>query len=164
MIASLREIMLLQFGAAIDMLENAVRKCPDELWESHDDFWYRVYHTLFFLDYYSSSDAAGFSPPEPFTLSELKFDVMPPVRYSKAEMLRYLDYGRTKCYGLIRHLDENTWNDRFINSYMDISLPELIIDNLRHVQHHTAQLNLILRQEISDSPKWVARAREINLK
>ena len=46
-----------QFGAAIDMLDNAVRACPDELWNERlwDDrsappelsaFWYVTYHAL----------------------------------------------------------------------------------------------------------------------
>lgn len=30
---------------------------------------------------------------------------------------------------------------------------------MRHVQHHTAQLNLLLRQEINDAPKWVSVAK-----
>jgi hypothetical protein len=50
-----------QFGAAIDMLENAIRACPGEVWSNpskrpdwvSDDvvgFWYVAYHALF-LDY-----------------------------------------------------------------------------------------------------------------
>lgn len=35
---------------------------------------------------------------------------------------------------------------------------EVLLDNLRHVQHHTAQLNLILRQETGSAPRWVTRA------
>ena len=70
-----------QFGAAIDMLENAVRACPDELWRVRlwDDaelpesaeFWYIVYHTLFWLDLYLSGAVEGFAPPAPFNLDEL---------------------------------------------------------------------------------------------
>ena len=40
-----------QLGAAIDMLENAVLACPDELWSDRSqrpEYWYVVYHTLFF--------------------------------------------------------------------------------------------------------------------
>ena len=34
------------------------------------------------------------------------------------------------------------------------------MDNLRHVQHHTAQLNLLLRQRTDSAPRWVSRGRE----
>src|ERR1700722_19441412 len=54
-----------QFGAAIEMLENAIRACPDAVWSdpskkpewverSVPGFWYVAFHTLFFLDYYLS--------------------------------------------------------------------------------------------------------------
>ena len=49
-----------QFGAAIEMLENAMRSCPEELWGDRTrqpEFWYVAYHTLFFLDFYLA-DAA----------------------------------------------------------------------------------------------------------
>jgi hypothetical protein len=36
---------------------------------------------------------------------------------------------------------------------------ELLLDNMRHVQHHAAQLNLILRQTIDAAPGWVATAK-----
>lgn len=43
--ATSRDILWGQFGAAIDMLENAMRACPDELWgdrERQPEFWYRL--------------------------------------------------------------------------------------------------------------------------
>ena len=54
----LKTIFWRQFGAAIDMLDNAVRACPDELWTAQlwstssqpaglSEFWYIAYHTLF---------------------------------------------------------------------------------------------------------------------
>jgi len=41
-------------------------------------------------------------------------------------------------------------------------LLELLLHNLRHVQHHGGQLNLILCQQTGgDAPRWVARAKEV---
>ena len=69
-----------QFGAAIDMLENAIMACPDGLWSDPSTpgvagFWYVAYHTLFFLDLQLSGTvegfAQGFAPPAPFDLREL---------------------------------------------------------------------------------------------
>jgi hypothetical protein len=40
-----------------------------------------------------------------------------------------------------------------------MSFAELLLDNMRHVQHHAAQLNLILRQKTDSAPRWVATAR-----
>src|SRR6266550_3531979 len=34
---------------------------------------------------------------------------------------------------------------------------ELLLYNMRHVQHHAAQLNMRLRQETDSAPKWVSK-------
>jgi len=39
-----------------------------------------------------------------------------------------------------------------------LSFAELLLYNMRHVQHHAAQLNLILRQKVDSAPGWVAQA------
>ena len=39
-----------------------------------------------------------------------------------------------------------------------MSIAELLLYNMRHVQHHAAQLHLILRQTIDSAPGWVSKA------
>ena len=149
-----------QFGASIDMLENAIKLCPSELWDDKNKFWYLSYHCLFWLDYYLSPNPNEFSPPTPYTMSE--FDpsgAMPDRVYSKEEMLAYLEHGRDKCYRLISDLNQDITKVRWIDDYKDYSLLEILLYNMRHVQHHGAQLNLILRQEIDDAPRWVSKAQ-----
>ncbi|MCZ2147437.1 MAG: DinB family protein [Bryobacterales bacterium] len=89
-----------QFGAAIDMIGNAVAACPDDLWHDRTrrpEFWYTVFHTLFFLDLYLSGKLEGFAPPAPFTLSELDpAGVLPERPYTKSELLPYLRHCREK--------------------------------------------------------------------
>jgi hypothetical protein len=43
--------------------------------------------------------------------------------------------------------------------WLNLSIAELFLYNMRHVQHHAAQLNLMLRQTVDSAPRWVARAR-----
>jgi len=42
---------------------------------------------------------------------------------------------------------------------LKLSVAELLLDNMRHVQHHAAQLNLVLRQKTGSAPKWVTASR-----
>jgi len=52
-----KTIIWQQFGAAIDMLENAMIACPEKLWSDRSkqpEFWYTAYHALFWLDCYLS--------------------------------------------------------------------------------------------------------------
>src|SRR5215472_16557836 len=95
-----RTVIWSQFGAAIDMLENALHACPDDLWNDrtqHLEFWYVVYHALFWLDLYLSGSVEGFAPPAPFTLGELDpAGVVPERTYTKEELHAYLEYARQK--------------------------------------------------------------------
>ena len=155
-------ILWKQFGAAIDMLENAVRACPDDLWRDRDrrpEYWYLVYHTLFWLDLYLSEAVEGFTPPAPFTLDELDpAGVMPDRPYEKRELLAYLAHGREKCRTSIAGLTDTRARKRCVFRWGEVGVLELLLYNMRHVQHHAAQLNLILRQETDSAPGWVARA------
>ena len=84
-----------QFGAAIDMLENAIAMCPDQLWNAESKFWYKAFHTAFYLDYYLSVDPGSYIPKPPFTTSE--FDPaakMPERMYSKEELQKACTFFR----------------------------------------------------------------------
>lgn len=152
-----------QFGAAIDMLEKAVNHCPEELWadrEKQPEYWYLVYHTLFWLDLYLSGPVEGFSPPAPFGLEELDpAGILPDRPYSKTELLVYLRHGRAKLWKMMDSLTDARAGERLRFGWGECSFAELLLYNMRHVQHHTAQLYLILRREIDSTPGWVAQER-----
>lgn len=152
-----------QFGAAIDMLENAIRACPDELWgdrSQRPEPWYLAYHTLFWLDLYLSESPDGFAPPAPFGLEELDpAGVIPERPYTKEELLTYLEHGRRKCHARIEALTDESASRRFVIGRVDLIAAELFLYNMRHVQHGAAQLNLILRREAADAPRWVIGER-----
>ena len=158
-----KTIIWQQFGAAIDMLENAILACPEIIWGDRSrqpEYWYIVYHTLFFLDFYLSDSAEGFAPPAPFTLAELDpAGLLPDRVYTKDELLDYLEHGRRKCRAAIETLTEERAYQRCGFERPDVSVLELYLYTMRHVQHHAAQLNLILRQTINSAPRWVARTK-----
>ena len=110
-----------QFGATIDMLENALLACPSthwngRLWSDNSEhslspesaaFWYLTYHTLFWLDLYLAGSREGFAPPTPFTLDELDpAGVLPERPYSRDELHAYLVHLRKKCQTTIAGLSD----------------------------------------------------------
>jgi hypothetical protein len=161
-ITAFRAIVWRQFGAAIDMLENAIVVCPEKLWSDRSrrpQYWYLVYHTLFWLDLYLSGSIEGFAPPAPFALEELDpAGLLPERPYTKDELRTYLEHCRNKCRETIEGLTEETARRNCVFGWGQATFGELFLYNMRHVQHGAAQLNLILRREVDSVPRWVATA------
>ena len=159
-----KEILWQQFGASIDMLENAMHACPEKLWGDRTrrpEFWYLVYHTLFWLDLYLSDSAENFTPLAPFALSELDpAGLLPDRVYTKEELKKYFDHGRRKCRETIKTLTDEKARQPFKFGRIELNFAGLLLYNMRHVQHHAAQLNLILRQTVDSAPRWVVKTKQ----
>lgn len=172
-----RTILWTQFGAAIDMLDNALVACPDALWRQPvwcdpsfppqcAEFWYVAYHTLFWLDLYRFGAVEGFAPPAPFTLEELDpAGVVPARPYTKDELRAYLASTRQKCHTIFETLTDERARQPAAFPWMRdgavLSYVELQLYSMRHVQEHAAQLSLLLGQHgIPAGPSWVARAKD----
>ncbi len=169
-----REILWRQFGAAIDMFGDALRDCPEELWEKRlweeqpnqfgtsgfSAFWYVGFHTLFWLDLYLSGDEEErFAPPAPFDLTEMDPAGVLPRVYTRDELLAYLAFCRRKCEEAIGALSNEQAYRPCRYPWGEVPYLELQLYNLRHVQEHGAQLRMFLGQEIARSARWAARAR-----
>ena len=155
LISSISKTIWKQFGATIDMFENAIVMCPDEFW-GKPQFWYKSFHASFWLDYYLTVKPDGFSPPAPFTTSEFVADgKLPERKYTKEEVLTYIQASRKKLHDIMKNMTEEIALGRWINPERDFSYFEMLLYNMRHLQHHTAQLNLLLRQGINNAPSWV---------
>jgi len=165
------QILWGQLGAALDMLENAMLACPDELWSDPSNkpewvskgvvgFWYVAYHTLFFLDLQLSGGVVeGFAPPAPFDLKELDpAGLLPDRPYTKDDLRAYVDHCRKKCRDTLAAMTDEKANRPCRWFTFDLSFAELMVHGMRHVQHHTGQLNLMLRQHVNSAPRWVRRA------
>lgn len=172
-------ILWKQFGAAIDMLDNALVACPDTLWRQpvwqdssapsgRAEFWYVAYHTLFWLDLYLFGTEEGFAPPAPYALVE-QDDASGPIpdkTYSKEQVRTYLAYCRDKCRSITEMMTDERARQPVSFGWVEdgevISYYELQLYNMRHVQEHAAQLNLLLgRNGIpGEQIDWVARARD----
>ena len=171
---TLRTALWQQFGAAIDMLENALLACPSAHWNgllwsdprapAYPTFWSITHHTLFWLDLYLTGSFEEFAPPAPFTLDELDpAGVLPERPYTREELHAYLVQLRKKCQTTIAGLSDEQaqrqvdypWTEGSPVSYL-----ELLLYNMRHVQEHAAQLNLFLGQNsITGASDWVSRAK-----
>jgi hypothetical protein len=159
---TLDEAIRRQFGAAVDMLEKGILECPDGLWSDRSqmpEYWYVAFHTLFWLDYYLYGREEGFAPPAPFGLEEMDpAGVLPPRVYTKDELRAYLEHCRRTLGAAMDLLERGAASGGYKFRWGEAGPEELMLYNMRHVQHHAAQLYLILRQKTDSAPRWVGAA------
>lgn len=170
---STKEILWNQFGASIDMLINVISHCPDDYFITNKRFYYIAFHSTIFLDYYLTIPPKDFFPLLPFTYKEpverpkeAVDDLIPDKMYSRHEIVKYLKQSREKCRQLIYTLTDEKLSERFKEgdepNDMDYPLLEILLYNMRHTQHHAAQLNMMLRQDTDQHMEWSFRAGDIN--
>ena len=149
-----------QFDVAIDQLGQALRDCPDDLWEARlwpdepdqwvapgfSAFWYLGYHTLFWLDLYLTGTEDGFAPPAPFHLIEMRAGETLPPTYSREALLGYLEHCRRGCRETIEALTIEAAQQPCAFAWGTVPFAELLLYTMRHVQEHAAQLLMFLGQ------------------
>ncbi|MFO7683112.1 MAG: DinB family protein [Chloroflexota bacterium] len=149
-----------QFAVTIDSFGDALRNCPDELWEKRlwadepdqwvaagfSAYWYLCYHTLFWLDLYLTGAEEGFMPPEPFDLVEMEANEVLPRTYTREELLGYLQTCRQRCQETVTTLSVEQAYRVCQFPWGEVPFAELMLYTMRHVQEHAAQLHLFLGQ------------------
>lgn len=167
-----RDMLWRQFGAAIDMLGDALRNCPDALWEKmlwadepdqwvakgFSQFWYIGYHTLFWLDLYLTGTEDGFMPPAPFDLVEMRDNETLPRIYTRDELLGYLAICRQRSQDTLLNLTAEQAERTCSFAWGTVAFAELMLYNLRHVQEHAAHLNMFIGQHGAYRQEWKAAA------
>lgn len=178
---TLRTALWRQFGAAIDMLENALLACPAPLWTERlwsappppwfptqfAEFWYVTFHALIWLDLYLSGvPEEEFSPPAPFAQGEVdSIEALPEQPYTREALHAYLVSLRQKCRTRILQLSDEQARRPVAYPWSEgqsVTFLELQLYNLRHVQEHAAQLSLFLGQRAVPDANldWVVRAKD----
>ncbi|MHC4959364.1 MAG: hypothetical protein ACYTGN_13430 [Planctomycetota bacterium] len=165
--AAIRSALKNQYHAALAMLGQAIRSCPDELWEdtTHTNAaWQLAYHTLFFAHMYMQPSEAAFAPwaghradcqvpdcipgpPDPNS----DLPLLPPP-YTREQALEYWRLCVDMVDPVIDGQDVLAADSGF--SWYPISKLEHHMVNLRHIQHGAAQLADRLRANADIGVDW----------
>jgi uncharacterized damage-inducible protein DinB len=171
---AIRSAVIGQFGAALRMLRLAIDKCPDDLWDDRSEgppFWQTAYHILYVCDLYMSDSPDAFTPPE-FHVEHanlfageypwLPEPVGPPSRaFQKTQLLEYLVRCWNKSKTTVETMTAAQAQKRCGFFWYEVTVLELLLLNLRHVQHHTGQLVAALRRRRNIGVEWVGHARKL---
>jgi hypothetical protein len=168
----LRSVLKSQYHAALAMLRDAIDKCPDDLWSGtgHTNAcWQIAYHALFFAHLYSRRTADDFRPwehhqanvqyPDGIAGPPIEGSTLPllPEPYTKARMLAYWSLCDGMIDGAVDAIDVLSPESGF--SWYPIPKIEHQIVNIRHIQHHTAQLADRVRSAANVGIDWVGARR-----
>ena len=147
--SNLPEVISSQYLAALEMLRQAVCKCPPSLWDSPDDgskFWHIAYHVLFYTHLYLQDSEQSFTPWIKHRDEYQFFDQTPwppfeqprigePV--DKDTVLEYLVFCQEQVIALLPRLDL-AGPSGF--DWLPFGKLELQIYSIRHIQQHTGEL------------------------
>jgi hypothetical protein len=151
--AVFRSVLKSQYHAALAMLREAVERCPAAEWSNTDHknaFWQVAYHTLFFTHLYLQRDEAAFQRWAQHRGPDDGIDGAP---YTQAQVLEYWSFCDRLVDDAVDALDLDSAECGF--SWYRMSKLEHQLVNIRHIQHHSAQLADRLRSAADIGIKWI---------
>jgi hypothetical protein len=166
--SGLRSILKSQYHAALAMFRESIEQCPESIWynsEPKNAFWQLAYHTLFFTHLYLQRNEEAFRPWEHHQSEVQQPDGIAgppdpnsslpviPNPYSREQVLEYCAFCDDMVDPAVDALDLESQESGF--HWYPISKLEHQIVNIRHIQHHGAQLTDRLRQAADLGTRWV---------
>jgi len=173
----LRATLKGQYHGVLAMLRSAIELCPDDLWArtgSGNPYWRVAYHALYYTHLYLQANERSFTPWEHHQTGLQDLDDVP----APPELLEFLELpNRPPKTGvpLTRSQVLEYWGvcDRMIDDAIDAldvldpesgfswhsprrSKVEQQVNSIRHIQHHTSQLAVRLREANGTHIEWVS--------
>lgn len=164
MIDLYRELIARQFEAAFCMLGACVDRCPEDRWYesvANLKFCQAAFHVLFYADLYLSTTWEAV-PAQAFhqeyaavfgNYEELR-DVAQQAVYEKPFIRTYLQFCRDKAARVVAAETEESLARSPGFDWLKFPRAEVHVYNIRHIQHHAAQLSLRLRLDTGDGIPW----------
>jgi hypothetical protein len=168
LLPTLRDLLNHQYEAALSALHHSIVRCPDELWNEPVARWRfctAAFHVVFFADVYlqPSDDEEAVKQQAFHCESAAEFrdyeelqDREPEFCYERDFVVAYLRFVRDKAQATIAAESAETLAGPSGFQRRKCTRAELHVYNIRHIQHHAAQLALRLRQNDGNvSIPWV---------
>jgi hypothetical protein len=156
----LAAILISQYRASLEMLEQTITLCPESIWNAEGDknkFWQVAYHALYFTHEYLADSYETFIPwvkhREVYDFDEsLTFEP-----YDKGSILEYLAFCQQHVIERVPQLRleelEGHHGDR------SLIILELQIYSIHHLMQHTGELMERLGSRASAEIDWVGSVK-----
>jgi hypothetical protein len=138
---SVKDSVKSQYHASLDMLQQAVEKCPDTLWDDRaykNVFWHIAYHILYFTHLYLQPSLKEFTPWTRHIREYRILGDMPAGKpYTKEEILEYLGICRQQVEEKVASMNLDAPSGF---SWLPPDKLEQQMYSLRHMQQHIGEL------------------------
>jgi hypothetical protein len=158
-----QEAIRSQYHAALEMLRQAIVKCPESLWDDPADknrFWHVAYHTLFYTHLYLQDSREAFKPwsGDRQGYASLRAGDRAKIGEpcSKEEVLAYLQFCWEQVTEKMAALDLEAEASGF--HWLPFGKLELQLYNIRHISQHLGELMERLGARASIDVDWVSKA------
>ncbi len=165
MLETYKQLTANQYESALCMLYKGIELCPDELWNKpivNLLFSQAFHHTLIYTDIYlgRTLDELKTQPfhrehVEQFGDYEELEDRPQVARYERDFIIAYFNHCRSKARDVMAAETEESLKTEPGCDWLPFSRAEVHIYNIRHIQHHAAQIGLRLAQQTNNSVPWV---------
>ena len=165
MIESYKSLIANQYEASLCTLNKCIEACPEDAWYApvvNLTFCQVAFHTLFFTDLYLGSDVES-QRKQDFHLANVDifadYEELEPRRqtlsYDRQFILSYVQHCRETSQRVVHAETEESLGANFDFGWVSAIRSEFHLYNIRHIQHHAAQLSLRLRIDHEINIPWV---------
>ena len=158
-----QSVIVDQYGAALEMLKQAILQCPAARWDDprgRKKFWLVAYHVLFYTHLYLHDVLAHFKPWVKHRQDIHRLGAFPEKGeagepYSREEILEFLEFCRQTVADRVSTLDLAAASGF---EWLPFNRLELHLYTIRHLQHHAAELIEWLGANEGIEVDWVGMA------
>ena len=159
-----RAVLKSQYRAALEMLRQAVARCPGPLWDDPQDrnrFWHVAYHALFYTHLYLQDGETDFVP---WAQHRREYNFLgplpwPPHRepqigepYTREQILDYCAVCEQQVQERVEAMDLEAGSGF---DWLPFGKLELQLYTIRHIQQHAGELTERLSARAGVEVEWV---------
>lgn len=157
-----------QFMSSFKMLKDLITICPDHVWSRYFyevPFWYQVYHTVYFVDYWMREDYGsefiplmGFGPAIP---PEFETEIKEDMFISRSDMEQYIKLLEIKLDCFFSKLEDEDLGRPIAPGADYHTYTDVFVCQNRHVMYNVGYLNGLFRSlELPESDWWAYNEKE----